>query len=143
MSKKLNLKQRKFVDGLFEGKTQINAYKDAGYSPKDDHVASAGAYQLLENIGVQEEIARRLEVIERANRIRLGRIGQRAVEELYNMVDKPEIDGIKLSAVKDALDRVGLKPIEKVEHGGTESRPVAFKFVGVTMEKILAMRKDK
>ena len=46
-----------------------------------------------------------------ANRVRLGRISETALSKLLGIVTdgKPE-DRVKLDAIKDALDRAGLKP---------------------------------
>jgi hypothetical protein len=46
-----------------------------------------------------------------ANKVRLGRVSEIALSKLLGIVTdgKPE-DRVKLDAIKDALDRAGLKP---------------------------------
>ncbi len=116
MSNELNVKQMKFIDNLFQGMGQRNAYVGAGYTEK---TADQGACQLLRNTKIQEEIKRRLIDIEGRNRIRLGRISETALKELLSILGKgtPD-DRVRLDAVKDALDRAGLKPVEKIAIGG-------------------------
>ena len=45
----LNIKQLKFVDNVFEGMTQYEAYIKAGYEAADDSVARANASRLIAN----------------------------------------------------------------------------------------------
>ena len=57
------------------------------------------------------EIERQLSDINISNRLRLGRISKIALEELLVIIQNKDIDDkTKLDAIKDALDRAGLKP---------------------------------
>ena len=116
----LTIKQIKFVDGIFDGRTYTDAYLDAGYKATKRSTASAMASKLVRNAKVAAEIERRMELIERFNRVRLARISEGAISQLNRLViGATDKDGVKLSAVKDALDRVGLKPPENTDVSGT------------------------
>jgi len=105
----LNIRQLKFIDNLFQGMTQIKAYTEAGYSPVE-----ANASRLIRNDKVIAEIKRRLDDIDFKNRIRLGRISETALAKLLIIIQNDDVDNkTKLDAIKDALDRAGLKPIEE------------------------------
>jgi len=105
----LNIRQLKFIDNLFQGMTQIKAYTEAGYSPVE-----ANASRLIRNNKVVAEIKRRLDDIDFKNRIRLGRISETALAKLLIIIQNDDVDNkTKLDAIKDALDRAGLKPIEE------------------------------
>jgi len=105
----LNIRQLKFIDNLFQGMTQIKAYTEAGYSPVE-----ANASRLIRNDKVIAEIKRRLDDIDFKNRIRLGRISETALAKLLVIIQNDDVDNkTKLDAIKDALDRAGLKPIEE------------------------------
>ena len=51
--------QRRFADFVLEGKSATEAYKLAGYKPKNDDVAAAAASRLLGNVKVSRYIAER------------------------------------------------------------------------------------
>lgn len=118
MSKGLNVKQLKFIDNLFVGMSQVKAYKDAGYKA-EGHSAESSASEILRNLEVAAEIKKRLADIEYRNRIRLGRISETGLANLLKIVQDGGLkDRVKLDAIKDALDRAGLKPIERLAIGG-------------------------
>ncbi len=118
MSKGLNVKQLKFIDNLFVGMSQVKAYKDAGYKA-EGHSAESSASQILRNVEVAAEIKKRLADIEYRNRIRLGRISETGLANLLKIVQDGGLeDRVKLDAIKDALDRAGLKPVERLAIGG-------------------------
>ncbi len=113
MGKGLNVKQLKFIDNLFVGMSQVKAYKDAGYKA-EGHSAESSASEILRNPEVAAEIKKRLADIEYRNRIRLGRISETGLANLLKIVQNGGLeDRVKLDAIKDALDRAGLKPVEK------------------------------
>jgi len=118
MKSSLNIRQRKFIDNLFVGMSQVKAYKEAGYEG-EGHSAESAASKVLRNVEVQSEIKRRLTDIDHRNRIRLGRISETGLAKLLNIIQDDKVDNrVKLDAIKDALDRAGLKPVEKQEHSG-------------------------
>jgi len=118
----LNIRQRRFIDNLSEGMTQKKAYKDAGYEGKDDSL-KANASRLITKDNLKAEIQKRLKGIDLINRLRLGHISEIALAKLAIILQDDDVDDkTKLDAIKDALDRAGLKPIEehkiKVEEVG-------------------------
>ena len=109
-----NIRQRKFIDNLFLGMSQKAAYIEAGY--KDDE---SNASRLTSNDKVKEEIERRLADIGYRNRIRLARISETGLAKLLVIIKDDEVDfKTKLDAIKDTLDRVGLKPVERLRDYG-------------------------
>jgi len=107
----LNIRQLKFIDNLFKGMTQTKAYTEAGYESKTPDVKAS---RLVRNGKVVNEIKKRLDDINIGNRIRLGRISETALAKLLTIIQSEDVDfKTKLDAIKDALDRAGLKPIEE------------------------------
>jgi len=131
MSKGLNIKQLKFIDNLFVGMSGKKAYIEAGYET-DGHSAESCAYKLLRKAEIMEEIARRQEDIDKRNRIRLKRMSETALAQELSLISGNEIENIvKLNAIKDILDRAGLKPVEKHEFIGE----VGYKLLDVDISK--------
>jgi len=112
-------RHKKFIQGILEGKTLISAYKDAGYEPKTDATAYTLASRLFRNDQIQAEIKERMGEQEAIDKLRLDRIRSEAIIEQHKLVRdaKPE-DKVKLDAIKDVLDRTGLKAEEKIKHSG-------------------------
>lgn len=127
--KNLNIRQLKFIEELLKGKTQKEAYINAGYEVKDDNTAEAAASRLLRNVNIQAEIEKRLTDIKYRNNLRLYRISEVALANLVNILqsdDEIEITKgakkfsknnylirIKADLIRDILDRVGLKLAEE------------------------------
>lgn len=115
----LNIRQLRFIDNLFEGMSGKKAYIEAGYRV-EGHSAESCASQLLRNSEIQEEIERRKEDIDKRNRVRLKRISETALAKLLNIINDDEVNSfVRISAIKDALDRAGLKPVEQSEVTGS------------------------
>lgn len=95
----------------------------AGYTSK---TPDQDATNLVRKSKITDEIERRLKDIDHRNRLRLGRISETALAELLTLINDEKLEAkIKLDAIKDALDRAGLKPIEKFEHsGGVKIEPL-------------------
>lgn len=107
----LNIRQLKFIDNLFKGMTQTKSYTEAGYESKTPDVKAS---RLVRNGKIVNEIKKRLDDINVGNRIRLGRISETALAKLLTIIQSEDVDNkVKLDAIKDALDRAGLKPIEE------------------------------
>jgi len=131
LGKGLNIKQLKFIDNLFVGMSQVKAYKEAGYKA-EGHSAESSASEILRNVEISAEIKRRLADIGNRNRIRLGRISETALAQLLKIIQDEEVeDRVKLDAVKDALDRAGLKPVDKREYTGE----IGFNLLNIDMSK--------
>lgn len=123
---KLNIRQLKFVDGIMEGKTQTQAYLDAGYEVSRE-VARVNASNLLTNPNIKAELDSRMEEIRVRNRLRLFRISEVALAKVVSILqaDEEVADAaVKAGIIKDVLDRVGLKLAEEYNlnlHGKVES----------------------
>lgn len=116
VKEKLNPQQRKFVENILTGMNQTDAYMKAGYKSKTRKTIGNNASRLMENDIIRAEIDCRLEAItDNAYRI-LKANTTKAAEKLVLMMEwATENDRNKLAAVKDVLDRAGLKPEEKVK----------------------------
>jgi len=113
-----NIRQRKFIDNLFLGMSQKAAYIEAGYKGKG-HSAESSASEILRNLEVSAEMKKRLTDINRRNSIRLARISEIALAGLLEIIqDGGTKDRTKLNAIKDVLDRVGLRVEEGLKREG-------------------------
>ncbi len=117
---KLNPKQLKFIEGLLIGKSQYQAYKDAGFPAKNNATAMAGSSRLLRNVKIAEELNNRLEEIKNRNRIHLYRISQDCLEKASDIINEndeaeknTQLLKIKADLIKDILDRIGLRLAEE------------------------------
>lgn len=109
--KKLSPRHQKFIQGILEGKTQGQAYIDAGYSPRG---ARSSASKLLTNPNIQGEIQHRLDEVKRQAKIHLEQEVLTAATTLTELVESGcKDDFCRLYAAKDILDRTGLKPKEE------------------------------
>lgn len=116
---KTDIRHKKFVTGILEGKTLISAYREAGYKAKTDAAAWSSASEIFRNPKVQAEIKKRMDEQEAIDKLRLDRIRSEAIIEEHKLVrDGRNEDKVKLDAIKDVLDRTGLKVAEKLEHSG-------------------------
>ena len=86
MSSGLDIKQLKFIDNLFKGKSRGQAYMEAGYDVKNTDVGSAAATRLLKNVKVGEELERRIRELNRINRVRLASMSEAVLVRLFNLV---------------------------------------------------------
>jgi len=117
--KKLNPKQAKFVRLYTGGMTRADAYM-AVYDCTDRESARKKAHRLIVTNGdVKAEIDRILdEGLEHAIEI-LRVAGTDTVTRLIELRDMGNKEyTVQLAACKDILDRIGLKPPEKIEHSG-------------------------
>jgi len=117
----LSQQQRLFIEGVLSGKTLVGAYRDAGYTANTDASGWSAASRLFRNVKVQAEIKRRMDEQEAIDRLRLDRIRSDAIVQLQGLIRQATNDDrVKLDAVKDTLDRSGMKPKEQIDmkHSG-------------------------
>ena len=117
--KGLNIRQLKFIDNLFRGMSGKKAYIEAGYDIGKEESAEQSASRLSRSVKVKEEVGRRLDDIDYRNRLRLRRMSETALANLLDIITKEENPYVKFNAIKDTLDRAGLKPVEQSEVSGT------------------------
>jgi phage terminase small subunit len=116
---KVDVRHKKFVRAILEGKTLISAYREAGYKAKTDEAAWSSASEIFRNPKVQAKIKEEMDRQEAIDRLRLDRIRSEAIIEEHKLVRSgTNDDKVKLDAIKDVLDRTGLKVAEKLEHSG-------------------------
>ena len=110
----LNIRQLRFIDNLFAGKDNKEAYIEAGYKGRGKS-AEASSSEILRNLKVIAEINRRLKDINTKNKVRLGRISEVGLIELLKIIRDPLVDPkVKVDAIKDALNRAGLELTENI-----------------------------
>ena len=115
---KLNPRQLKFVENILSGDmTLVDAYRKAGYSDKGDPWTCAS--RLHRNADILEEIESRLSSHTDGVRARLHKLTD-ASTNVYIRILKIESENDRVMEVQrriavDVLDRIGLKPVEKVK----------------------------
>lgn len=112
--RKLTAKQARFVTGIVEGKTQVQAYLCAGY--KDCKYAAVNASDVAKKPLVAAEIERQYALCWEHARRRLKKVMNEAIDTYEELVGcaKPE-DKTRILLANSILDRVGLKPKEQVD----------------------------
>ena len=113
---KLNPRHEKFIQGILEGKTQTQAYVDAGYSPKN---ARQHAHQLVTNSYIKAEIEKRIQLRRASFSKQLDAIAQEALTMLPIMIKLgTREEAPRVAAINLALKYAGLEPVKKLEHSG-------------------------
>jgi len=115
---KLNIRQERFINNLLKGMTQTAAYIEAGYSAKN---AMYHASHLANNSKIKPEIERRKKEQEDENKFILWTAQEELIHGLLQIARTAESEAVRLAAIKDGLDRTGLKPVEKHEYSGEMS----------------------
>lgn len=105
MAKKLTPKERKFVKSKIEGKTNRQAYKDAGYSIMKRESMDVAASQINNKPHIQKAIDDALE--------KLGGTPEWAVQQLMKVAEQDEEIGAKRLAAKDILELHGWNKSER------------------------------
>lgn len=102
---KLTLRERKFVTAKVKGKTNAQAYLDAGYSPSTDNTMRVAGSVIKNRPHVQEAIETALEARHMTP--------EWAVGELKKVAEQDEELGAKRLAIKDSLELMGWKKNER------------------------------
>lgn len=111
-TKKLNIKQRIFVEKLFELGDPVKAYKAAGYSLKGKSSESY-AWVLLRNSNIKHEIDRRLDIIAIRVKTRLRNLTDLALDTLQAIItdrEKRLTFNKETKQYEDKLTHMGAKP---------------------------------
>ena len=93
----LNARHEAFCRGLAEGKSQLEAYRDAGYSGSDN-VVSAGAAQLIRN----------LKIVARVKELQ-AQAASHTVETVHTLVAK--LEQLRRLAVKEGQVSAGVAAV--------------------------------
>jgi len=100
--------QEKFVENFCRSGNATQSAIDAGYS---EHSAKHKGYQLTKQFAG--------DITEKTQKL-VAEIMPSALSELRNLVINAESESVKLGAIKDVLDRAGLKPVERIEQTNVE-----------------------
>ena len=102
--------QEKFVDHFCLTGNATQAAIEAGYSQK---TAKQQGHRLKNQLGqaIEEKIKKLL-----LAKIPLG------INWILELAESSQSDSVRLGAVKDLLDRAGLKPIERIEQTNVENK---------------------
>lgn len=125
----LNPRQIKFVRNLLQGLTYTEAYKEAGYKPKNDDVAVASASALVRIPKVKAFWDEEKDNLLALTRSRIVSLAMDAVPIVQKQMLNEKNPGTQLAAAKDILDRAGIKAPTKLEFG-TDGN-VIINFVGL------------
>ena len=105
MKKKLTIKEKKLVKGVVEGKTQAEAYADAGYALSTDNANAVNAHKAIQRPHIQQAIEDAL--------IKQGATPEWAVHQLMKVADQDEEMGAKRLASMNILELHGWNKAEK------------------------------
>jgi len=119
---RLTSNQLRFVEGIEEGKSLIDAYISAGY--KESPASYSGASRLLRNVKILAELDDRLFTRKRTAQQRFGRMQDGSTNVYINILKREPGENIQLLALQqkvasDVFDRTGHKPPEEVKHTGS------------------------
>jgi phage terminase small subunit len=119
-------KQKKFAEIYVEISSGHRAALQAGYAEVG---ASQEAYRLLRNPRVKEYIEELDK--ERRERLqsRLATMAEKAAEMVFQLAMAAESESVRLTALRDILDRAGYKATDKVEQKNELSGKIEFGFV--------------
>jgi hypothetical protein len=73
---------------------------------------------------------------EERQRARLAALVDPAITELQQLIGQADSDSVRLSAIKDILDRTGYKPTEKIQSTGDSTIRVEYADTPLTPQKI-------
>ena len=111
--KELTQQHIRFIEGVMQGKTRCDAYKEAGFKVKSSITATTGGCRLMNSDLVKAEIARRQAEVSEQNMNLLKHLQKNAVIGLGNLILSAD-EMVKFRACADVLDRTGLKPTENL-----------------------------
>lgn len=104
--KKLTIKEKKLVKGVVQGKTQAEAYREAGYAmAKTDNANKVNAHKAVQRPHIQQAIEEAL--------IKQGATPEWAVHQLMRVADQDEEMGAKRLASMNILELHGWNKAER------------------------------
>jgi phage terminase small subunit len=124
-TEELTDRQKKFAEAFLELSNGTKAAIEAGYAGAGAHT---GASRLLKNVkvkgyleGLQKERRERIQS-------RLVGMAEKAAEMMFELATTADSESVRLSAIKDILDRAGYKATDKVEQKNEHSGKITFGF---------------
>jgi hypothetical protein len=126
--KKLNERQKRFLELYLLGESPTDAYQEAYECSKK--IANVNAYRLLENASIKEAIEESQKRAKERREKRLDKLVDKSIEEIENVFDIDEDDPLltpvkmrarelKVRISENHLSRMGFDSPEKHEHSGT------------------------
>ena len=109
----LSAQQRKFVDLILSGETQINAHRLAGYKGKNDNARAASASEILRNPNVSAYMAEQTKAASEQAQIDLKWLIREAAE-VYTLAKRDAAYGPAFVGIKELSILTGNR-IEKQE----------------------------
>lgn len=116
---RLSQQQRRFADMILEGKSQTQAYKDAGYKCANDNVAAVSASELVRNPKVVAYIEDHRKEAARALQIDLQWLIAKGVA-ILEAAENEKAYGPAVSALKE----LGILTGERVEKSDRTNRNI-------------------
>jgi hypothetical protein len=136
MAKRANLKHRKFVANILKGMTHAAAYTGAGYKAKNVFVASTCAGELLKKPEIIEALDKGEKKIHAEIESLLLENARNAAIKLGQLIDS-STPSVMASSSRDALDRVGYKPVDKQEITGSQEVNIDIKLPeGISLDDV-------
>ena len=102
--------QDKFIEHYSLTGNATQSAVEAGYSEK---TAKQKGYELKKNL--------RHEINDQTQKVLADKIHQN-LHFLSELAEKAESESVRLGAIKDLLDRAGLKPVERIEQTNIEQK---------------------
>ena len=121
--KELTQQHIRFIEGVMQGKTRCDAYKEAGFKVKSSITATTGGCRLMNSDLVKAEIARRQAEVSEQNMNLLKHLQKNAVIGLGNLILSAD-EMVKFRACADVLDRTGMKPSEDLNIHNDDDRMI-------------------
>jgi phage terminase small subunit len=125
ISDELTDRQKKFVEAYFHLNNGTKAAIQAGYGEKGAHAEASRQLKNVKVKGYLEELQK-----ERRERVqsRLAEMAVNAAEMIFELAQSAESETVRLTALKDILDRAGYKATDKVEQKNELSGKIEFGF---------------
>ncbi|WP_419954779.1 terminase small subunit [Neobacillus niacini] len=125
-SEELTDRQKKFAEVYFELNIGTKAAIAAGYGEKGAHAEASRQLKNVKVRGYLEELQK-----ERRERLqnRLAAMAEKTVGMLFDLAVNAESENVRLTAIRDILDRGGYKATDKVEQKNEHSGKIEFGFV--------------
>lgn len=128
----LNDQQAAFANFYLDLNNGTAAAIKAGYAESGAHVTAS---RLLRNAKVAAYMKAMKEERREAVMNRLANMAADAITEMYDLAMNGESEKVRVSALKDILDRSGYKPVEKRETQLGMDAEIRFGFIDPTINK--------
>ncbi|WP_052427538.1 terminase small subunit [Neobacillus niacini] len=124
-AEELTERQKKFAEFYFVLNNGTKAAIKAGYAESGAHVEASRAIKNPKVKAYIEELQK-----ERRERIqsRLAGMSEKAAEMMFELATTADSESVRLTTIKDILNRAGYKAVEKLENKNEHSGKITFGF---------------